>query len=114
MSNPPISEPLHIEKPSPNLVIKPPMKGVLRKSAFNPHARATHNYKIVEDMALSPSAVSSLEVLQSFPTQMKLLLSAIGSIDRKDSNLIVFDLDNFLPRLPHQMYFQILVLVKYR
>ena len=32
--------PLHIEKPNPDLVIKSPAKGVLQKSAFNPHARA--------------------------------------------------------------------------
>ena len=36
---PPVSDPLQIEKPNSDLVIKPPTKGVLRKSAFNPHAR---------------------------------------------------------------------------
>ena len=35
----PGSDPLQIEKPNLDLVIKPPTKGVLRKSAFNPHAR---------------------------------------------------------------------------
>lgn len=38
---PPGSGPLQIEKPNPDLVIKPLAKGILRKLAFNPHARAT-------------------------------------------------------------------------
>ena len=36
---PPGSDPLQIEKPNPDLVIKPPAKGIFWKSAFNPHAR---------------------------------------------------------------------------
>ena len=65
-------------------------------------------------MAMSPSIMSALEVLQTFPTQRKLLLSYIGAIYSQDSNLMIFDLDNFVPRLPHQMDFQILALVKSR
>jgi len=61
---PPSSDPLQIEKPKPDLVIKFPAKGVLHKSAFNPHARATQNYSIIEELAISPSAMSALEVLQ--------------------------------------------------
>ena len=53
-------EPLQIEKPNPHLVIKPPAKGVLRKSAFNPHARVAQNYNIVKYLAISPSAMSAL------------------------------------------------------
>ena len=86
-------------------MIKPPAKGILRKSAFNPHARATQNYNIVEDLAISPSAMSALEVLQSCPAQRKLLLSAIGAVDIQDLNLIIFYLENSTPRLPHQMAF---------
>ena len=59
----PGSDPLQIEKPNPDLVIKLPAKGILRKSAFNPHARAAQNYNIVEDLAVSPSAMSAMEVL---------------------------------------------------
>ena len=40
-TSPSVSDLLHIEKPNPDLVIKPPAKGVLRKSAFNPHVRST-------------------------------------------------------------------------
>ena len=47
--------------------------------------------------------MSALEVLQSFPSQRKALLSAIGGIDHTDSNLLTFDLENFIPRLPHQI-----------
>ena len=108
------SDPLQIEKPNPGLVIKPPSKGILRKSAFNPHARAAKNYNIVEDIAISPLAMSALEVLQSCPAKHKLPLSAIGDVDIQDSNLIIFGLENSTPRLPHQMAFQIPVLVKNR
>ena len=76
-----VFDPLHIEKPNPDLVIKSPPKGVLRKSAFNPHTSAAQNYNIVEDLAISPSAMSALEVLQSCPAQRKLLLSALGAVD---------------------------------
>ena len=114
MSTPPISEPLHIEKPNYFLVIKLPTKGVLQKLAFNPHARYASNYNIVEDLAISPSEMSALEVLQPCPAQRKLLLSAIIFIDPQDSNLMVFDIENFVPRLPHQMDFHIPVLVKSR
>lgn len=64
----PSSDPLQIDKPNLDLVIKPPAKGILWKSAFNPHARAAQNYNIVEDLAISPSAMSAFEVLQSCPS----------------------------------------------
>ena len=102
---PSVSKLLQIEKPNLDLVIKPLAKGVLRNLAFNPHVRAAQNYNIVEDLAVSPSAMSALEVLQSCPAQRKLLLSAIGAVDVQDSNLIIFDLETSTPRLPHQMAF---------
>jgi len=55
----------------PELTIKPP-KGVVHKSTFNPCARAEQNYNIVEDLAQSPSAMSTLEVLQNCPSQSRL------------------------------------------
>ena len=76
-TSPSVFDTLQIEKQNPDLVIKLPAKGVLRKSAFNPHVRAAQNYNIVEDLAISPSAMSALEVLQSCPAQRKLLFSAI-------------------------------------
>lgn len=60
-------DPQQIEKTKPDLVIKPPAKSILRNLAFNPHARAAQNYNIVEDLVVSPSAMSALEVPQSCP-----------------------------------------------
>ena len=74
----------------PKLTIKPP-KGVIHKSTYNPRARADQNYNIVEYLAQSPSIMSSLEVLQNFPSQKHALLSAIGGIDPNDSNLVVLN-----------------------
>ena len=78
---PPRSTPLQIEKPNPNLVTKLPAKGIFRKSTFNPCAKGAQNYNIVEDLAIAPSTMSALEVLQSCPAQCKLLLFVIGAID---------------------------------
>jgi hypothetical protein len=109
--NPPTTGPLHLERPNLDTVIRPPPKGVVKKSAFNPHARAAQNYSIVEDLAQAPSAMSALEVLQSCPAQRRALLKAIGGIDPTDENLIVFDLTEHIPRLPAQLAFQIQVVV---
>ena len=63
----------------------------------------------MEDLAQVPSAMSALEVLQSFPAQRKALLSAIGAIDPTSENIISFDLELHVPRLPPQLAFQIQV-----
>jgi hypothetical protein len=55
--------------------------------------------------------MSALEVLQSCPAQGRALLKAIGGIDPTDTNLIVFDLEDHIPRLPPQLAFQIQVVV---
>jgi hypothetical protein len=55
--------------------------------------------------------MSALEVLQSCPAQRRSLLKVIGGIDPTDSNLIVFNLDDHIPRLPPQLAFQIQVVV---
>jgi hypothetical protein len=55
--------------------------------------------------------MSSLEVLQHFPSQHRTLLAAIRAIDPKSSNNITFNLDNFKSRLSHQLAFQIDVIV---
>jgi hypothetical protein len=60
----------------------------------------------------APSALSSLEVLQIFPTQRKELLKAIGGIDPTYTNLIIFDLEDHVPRLPLQLLFHIQVIVE--
>ena len=76
---------------------------MLRKYSYNPNARAAQHYSIVEDLAQVPFAMSTLEVLQSCPSQHKALLSTIGGVDPADSSLITFDLENFAPCLPHQL-----------
>jgi hypothetical protein len=90
------------------LTIKPP-KGVVHKSTFNPRARAAQHYNIVEDLAQSPSAMSTLEVLQHCPSQRQALLSAIGGVDPKDSNLVSFDHKGYDPQLPAQLAFLVQV-----
>ena len=45
--------------------------------------------------------MSVLELLQSFPSQQKALLSAIDGIDPFDFSLLTFDIEDFVPRLPH-------------
>jgi hypothetical protein len=65
---PPTNSPLHLKRPNLETVLRPPPKGFVRKSAFNPHARDAQNYNIVEDLAQAPSMMSALEVLQSCPT----------------------------------------------
>jgi hypothetical protein len=110
-TTPPTNGPLHIERLSLDTVLRPPPKGVVRKLNFNPHAHAAQNYNIVEDLAQAPSVMSALEVLQTCPAQWKELLKAIGGIDPLDTNLIIFDLEDHIPRLPPQLAFQIQVVV---
>jgi hypothetical protein len=110
-TTPPTKSPLHLEQPSLDTVLRPPPKGIVQKSAFNPHDRATQNYNIVEDLAQAPSAMLALEFLQTCPAQRKALLKAIGGIDPTDMNLIVFDLEDHIPRLPPQLTFHIQVIV---
>jgi hypothetical protein len=60
----------------------------------------------------APSAMLALEVLQSCPTQRKALLKAIGGIDPTYMNLIIFDSEDHIPRLPPQLAFQIQVIME--
>ena len=51
--------------------------------------------------------MSTLEVLQNFPSQKQDLLSAIGGIDLTDSNLVVFKHMGYVPQLPVELAFSI-------
>jgi len=53
----------------------------------------------------------ALEFLQICPSQRKSFLSTISGIDAADSDLISFDLDSHIPRLPHQIAFLIQVII---
>ena len=92
------------------MVLGPP-KSTLRKAIFNPHAQATQFYIVVEYIAQAPCAISTLEVLQSCPTQRKNLLTALGALDPNNSNLIHFNVENYKSILPHKLDFQIIMKV---
>jgi hypothetical protein len=62
-TTPPTNGPLHLKGLILDIVLRPPPKGVVRKSSFNPHAHASQNYSIVEDQAQSPFVMSTLEFL---------------------------------------------------
>ena len=79
--------PLQIPQPKVEVHTKIP-KGPLRQNAAS--GRAAHSYSIVDDLAQSPAAISTLELLQSSPSQNKALLSDMGAIDPADDQLIVF------------------------
>jgi hypothetical protein len=71
------SVPLQIEKTMGETMTHI-LKGAFKKASHNPNVRATHNYSVVEDLSQTPCTMSSLEVLQSFPSQRKDLLSHFG------------------------------------
>jgi hypothetical protein len=79
----------------------------LHRNVHNPQARVAHNYSLVDDLAQSPTTMLVLEVLQTFPTQRKSLLSTLGEVDPVDTQLITFDLDNREPRRSSLIVFQI-------
>jgi hypothetical protein len=55
--------------------------------------------------------MSTLEVLQHYPSQRRTFLAAIGVVDPESSNHIMFNLDNYTSRLSHQLAFQFDVVV---
>ena len=48
---PPASGPLEIKRPTVEPIVRPPSKGVLQKSSYNPNAHATQHYSTFEDLA---------------------------------------------------------------
>ena len=74
------------------MVLHPP-KSTLRKTIFNPNSRVAQFYNVVEDLAQAPCAMSTLEVLQSCPTQCKKLLTMLGDLDLDNNNLIHFNVE---------------------
>ena len=61
------------------MILCPP-KSTIQKDVFNTNARAAQFYNVVEDIAQAPCAMSTLEVLQSCPTQHKNLLTTLGAV----------------------------------
>jgi hypothetical protein len=107
--NPP-SGPLQMEKTMLESILRHP-KSTIHKSTFNPSSRAAQNYNIVEYLAQAPCSMSALEVLQHCPSQRRMLLAVIGTVDPESSNHIMFNLDNYTSRLSHQLAFQVDVVV---
>jgi hypothetical protein len=102
------SLPLQIEKTLGETMTHIP-KGAFKKSSHNPNARATQNYSVVEDLSQTPCAMSTLEVLQSFPSRRKSLLTALGSTETCNLGTIMLDTTDLKPRLPYHVAFQIVV-----
>ena len=86
------------------IIPRPPLKLM----AHNPCARDSHHYSVVDNLAQSLASMSTLEVLQTCPSQNKALLTTLGSIDPFNSHLMTFDIDQSAPRLPSFISFQIL------
>ena len=97
--------PLHIPQPKVEVHTNIP-KGPLRRNAAL--GRAAHSYNIVDDLAQSPTAISTLELLQLCPSQKKALLSTMGAVDPANDQMIVFDAhQSEHPPLPTSVAFQI-------
>ena len=84
------SLPLQIEKTLGETMTRIP-KGTFKKAFHNPNARAAQNYSVMEDLSQTPCVMSALEVLQSYPSQRKDLLSALGSTETCDLGSIMLD-----------------------
>jgi hypothetical protein len=84
-------------------------KCAFKKASHNPNTWAAHNYSVVEDLSQTPCAMSTLEVLQSFPSQRTTLLVSLGSTETCNPGTIMLDTTDLKPRLPYHIAFQIVV-----
>jgi hypothetical protein len=100
--------PLQIEKTLGEIMTRIP-KGAFKKASHNPNTRASHNYSMVEDLSQTHCAMSTLEVLQSFTSQRKALLTTLGSTETCNPGTIMLDTTDFKPLLPYHVAFQIVV-----
>ena len=107
------SLPLHIEKTLGETMTHI-SKGTFKKSSHNPNARVTQNYSVVEDLSQTPCAMSTLEVLESYPSQRKALLAALGSVETCNPSTIMLDTTDLKPHLnyhpnssglPHEKFY---------
>jgi hypothetical protein len=102
------SVPLQIEKMMGETMTRIP-KCAFKKASHNPNARAAQNYSIVEDLAQTPCAMSSLEVLQSFHSQRKSMLPTLGSAETCNPGVIILYPTNLKPHLSYHIAFHIVV-----
>ena len=80
--------------------------------AHNPHEKSAHHYNFLDDLEQSPATMSTFEVFQTCPSQMKELLTTLGAIDPSDSHLITFGINESAPPLSSSMVVQISVTLK--
>jgi hypothetical protein len=76
-----------------------------KKASHNLNARVVENYSIMEDLAQTPCVMSTMEVLQSFPSQRKEFLSSLGVVDIANMGMICFYPTDNKPHLPHHVNF---------
>ena len=103
VENPPL--PLQIKNMLGETMTRIP-KGAFKKDSDNPNARATQNYFMVEDLSQTPCVISTLEVLQSFPSQRKPLLATLGYVETCNPGTIILDMTDLKPCLPYHIHFR--------
>jgi hypothetical protein len=96
--------PLQIEKMLGKKMTRIP-KHAFKKASHNLDVRATHNYYVMEDLSQTPCAMSTLEVLQSCPSQKKALLTASGSTETCNLGTIMLDTTDLKPHMPYHVAF---------
>jgi hypothetical protein len=84
-------------------------KGAFKKSSHNPNERASQSYSMVEYLSQTPCAMSTLEVLQIYPSQRKSLLTTLGYTETRNPGTIMLDTTDPKPHLPYHIAFQIVV-----
>lgn len=67
-TTPPLFGPFKIERHVFDMVLRPP-KNTIQILGFNPSSHAAQNYSIVQDLAKAPFSMSTLEVINNFPSQ---------------------------------------------
>jgi hypothetical protein len=85
------------------------VKWAFKKDYNYLNTRASQNYSVLEDLAQNPCAMYALEVLKSFPSQRKDLLSALESAETCNPGAIILDPTDLKPHLPYHVAFQIVV-----
>jgi hypothetical protein len=83
------------------------LKGVVKLFFHNPNARVSHNYSIFEDLGQTPCAMSTLEVLQKFPSQRNTLLFSLGDLGSCGSKVTKFEVTDVKPHFPYHLTYQI-------
>jgi hypothetical protein len=76
----------------------------------NHNERVSPNYSIIKDLAQTPCAMTSFQLLQSYPMQRTMLLSAIEVLDSSSQLVMKFYSTDVKPHLPYHVAFYISVI----